>query len=504
MAPYLVQFVHKWNAMRLPELEAVAQLLGIEIRIDERGREALALDLKCVTDNDPLRRAVEVRECASIIVDFPSDDAVRRIASRLMLVDKISELWGHGSTWDEAFAMLEQNRRALIEPHDSPDKTFRIRIDAFGPKSASHTELIEMLLPRLKLSGRVQMKGADNTIIAYVDHTFRRVPGQQTRAPPRHVHIARRVAVAPGLGYADTFKLPERRFLGPTSMDHQLSMIIANQAHARPGALVLDPFCGTASILVGCAAFGARVLGCDLDARYLVGKGEGLTIGANFEQYHMEQPIGLVRADFAAEADCWRALPFLDAIVCDPPYGHRASSKKLADGSAELLREKHAQGDDTYIAKREPMEMNALLERLLDFAASRLVIGGRLVFLLPTTADMVGSAAPEHPVLRLHAESPQPISRRWCRRLVTMEKVRPHASEMRVSFERREASLFDTAKLGKLPPQAGSKEQRRRNKRAAAGEEDPPETYVRKRFRYLVIPTLAICIYGAIRHFARR
>lgn len=462
MRPYLVHFAHRWCAMRVPELESIAQLLGVELRIaDEEAKALLSMQLRSVI-HDPQRRSVtEALERASLIVYLRSDEDAVRLASRLVLVVQIVQLWGHGATWEEALAECACNTEALIAPHNRADRTFRVRVETFGCsyKTADQVSLIQRRLECLALLGKVQLKQADMTVVVYMDHALR----SALPTPPRHIYVGRRVATAPGISFADQFKLPDRRFLGPTSLDHQLAMIVANQAHARPGALVLDPFCGTASILVGCAAFGARVLGADLDARYLVGKGEGRTIHANFAQYGLTPPVGLLRADFAEEADCWRRLPFLDAVVCDPPYGVRASSKKLADGAAELL---HEDGKGDYVPRRERLDINPLLERLLCFAASRLVLGGRLVFLVPTTTDMRGTAVPEHPALELRAESEQPISSVWCRRLVTMEKVRPCTDGMRVSFHKREASLFDTRKVGKEAPSAAATS--RRAARAAA------------------------------------
>ncbi|KAG8469977.1 hypothetical protein KFE25_006432 [Diacronema lutheri] len=477
MAPYLVHFTHKWLAFRVPELEAVAQLMGIELALDdESAREELRQERRGVIGDPARRREAEARERADVVVHLRSDDDARRLASRLVLVQSIVALWGSGRTWDEVLARCAASAHERIEPYLTEDRTFRVRVEAFGCKYQTRdaVALMQTHLARLELKGTVRLKKPDNTVLVYVDHGMSGMPTPAT--PPRGIHVGRRIARAPGLSHADKFRLPDRRFLGPTSLDHQLSMVIANQAHARPGALVLDPFCGTASILVGCAAFGARVLGADLDARNLVGKGEGRTIWANFAQYGFAPPLGLLRADFSAASTCWRHVPFLDAIVCDPPYGVRASSKKLADGASDLL---HEPGHEEHVPMRERLNIEPLLDALLAFAASRLVIGGRLVFLLPTTTDMRGSAAPEHPALELRAESEQPISSRWCRRLVTMVKVRECAPGMHVSFERRAASLFDTAKLGRVAPSADS----RRAARAARAAHARTSADVRARAR---------------------
>lgn len=44
--------------------------------------------------------------------------------------------------------------------------------------------------------------------------------------------------------------LPRRLYLGPTSLEPLLALAMCNMAAVRPGAIVMDPFVGTGSILV--------------------------------------------------------------------------------------------------------------------------------------------------------------------------------------------------------------------------------------------------------------
>lgn len=50
--------------------------------------------------------------------------------------------------------------------------------------------------------------------------------------------------------------LKKRQFIGNTSMDAQLALIMANQAQVKPGDILLDPFVGSGSLLVAAAHFG--------------------------------------------------------------------------------------------------------------------------------------------------------------------------------------------------------------------------------------------------------
>jgi len=46
------------------------------------------------------------------------------------------------------------------------------------------------------------------------------------------------------------FDLKKRPYLGPTSMDNELALVMANMVLAGKGKLCFDPFVGTGSILV--------------------------------------------------------------------------------------------------------------------------------------------------------------------------------------------------------------------------------------------------------------
>lgn len=50
--------------------------------------------------------------------------------------------------------------------------------------------------------------------------------------------------------YYTRYNLKKRPYLGPTSTDHELAFLMANQAQVCPGDMVYDPFLGTGSIAV--------------------------------------------------------------------------------------------------------------------------------------------------------------------------------------------------------------------------------------------------------------
>jgi hypothetical protein len=96
----------------------------------------------------------------------------------------------------------------------------------------------------------------------------------------RHVFVVREVR---GCGRAmghrgardniDRFSLKKRKYLGPTSMDVELALLMVNMCMARKGDYVMDPFAGTGSVLVALGAFGAQpCFGADIDVRVLRGE----------------------------------------------------------------------------------------------------------------------------------------------------------------------------------------------------------------------------------------
>jgi len=106
----------------------------------------------------------------------------------------------------------------------------------------------------------------------------------------------------------------KRPFFHPTAMPAKLARCMVNLAQPKIGDLVLDPFCGTASILVEAWLIGCRVVGFDVQPRMVRGSLQNLL-------YYGVKPEGIAVADA-------RHLPVakVDCIVTDPPYGRSATT----------------------------------------------------------------------------------------------------------------------------------------------------------------------------------
>ncbi|MGB9913995.1 MAG: DNA methyltransferase [Candidatus Bathyarchaeales archaeon] len=108
----------------------------------------------------------------------------------------------------------------------------------------------------------------------------------------------------------------KKPFFHPSAMPSKLARCMVNLAHAKTGKLLLDPFCGTGSILIEAALIGCRVLGFDVQRRMAQGCRKNLA-------FFNIQPEGIAVADARKPP-----LTQIDCIATDPPYGRSATTLK--------------------------------------------------------------------------------------------------------------------------------------------------------------------------------
>jgi len=232
------------------------------------------------------------------------------------------------------------------------------------------------------------------------------------------------------------FSLKQRKYLGPTSMDAELSFIMTNLGHVAPGRMVLDPFVGTGSILLSCAVQGAFCVGTDIDIRILRGRSPDENIFANFRQFGLPRPE-LIRSDNAVYERHFRTTDdgLYDAILCDPPYGIRAGARKSGsrrEHVAPVLPENRS----THIAQTQPYPVEDVMADLLDVAARTLVTGGRLVYIIPSFAKDFDAAVdlPRHSCLELVHVCFQPLGPDLGRRMVALRKCADYDVSKRAEY----------------------------------------------------------------------
>ncbi|KAJ2723182.1 hypothetical protein GGI07_002817 [Coemansia sp. Benny D115] len=427
MSRFFVYFAHYHEDFRLAELNALATLEGVSIKYDE---------------------AQYSPESPFLMVEIGSAEQAAKLARRGILIRSIMEYWGSGSTYDEVFAEVREHsdRWGLYKTC-----SFKFTVDSFG-RSLSQEQKVAVInsFSFLKFEGPIRMKNPDAEFFVSEDYGESENPFPNEQ--PRKIWFGR-VVCRGSRDLIDRFDVKKRKYLGNTTMDAELSLVMANQALARPGTLIYDPFVGTGSFLLTCAHFGACTMGSDIDGRQIRGTAgfkRGVNgIKANLAQYQLGGRV-LDTAVFDVCRNPWRRGALFDAIVTDPPYGVRAGAKRLGrrngtlperslqtvDGVANHLR-------TDYYPPTVPYEMSDVISDLLEFAAQKLVVGGRLVYWLPTVADEYDPKdVPMHPAFRLVANSEQPFGS-WSRRLITLEKTM--ALEDCVDLEEQSREAHDPA-----------------------------------------------------------
>ena len=240
-----------------------------------------------------------------------------------------------------------------------------------------------------------------------------------------------------------------------------MALIMCNMIHARPGGVVWDPFCGTGSILIAAAHYGAMTLGTDIDIRVIRwGKkdkrtGQPVDVWTNFEDYGLPPPVGLVRMDLHKNswAGMARVEGTLQGVVGDPPYGVRAGDANRAGANDSRTEPSRPCPRLTRrITSRVPCRIPSRSAWTICWTARRGCSASaddwRFFWPAAASAEDAASAGadevPSHPAMELRASSMQLLSTRWGRRLVTFEKTRAYdveaaAEARRALAEAREA-----------------------------------------------------------------
>ncbi|XP_072913448.1 tRNA (guanine(10)-N2)-methyltransferase homolog isoform X2 [Hemitrygon akajei] len=349
---------------------------------------------------------------------------------RTVCAKSIFELWGQGRTHEELHNSLRNYPVDKMVPFLQQGSTYQIKVYAFN-KTLSHNERIQKIddLGFLPFQGTVKLKEPEHVFWLLEDYGT-----DPNNAPEKPFHIYFGRWVADGRReLINLYSVKKRHFIGNTSMDACLSFIMANHAKAEANSLIFDPFVGTGSLLVACAHFGAYVCGTDIDYNIIHGRGKASrknqkwrgpdeNIRANLRQYGLEKfYVDVLVSD--TSKNIWRKANIFDAIITDPPYGIRESTRKTGSQKGSI------KPAEEYIESHVPVSMNYHLSDifidLLNLAAENLVMNGRLVYWLPVyKLDYSEDVIPQHPCLKLISNCEQPLTTHTSRQLITMEKVK--------------------------------------------------------------------------------
>ncbi|KAF6213186.1 hypothetical protein GE061_010902 [Apolygus lucorum] len=419
---YILWFAYEHLDFRFQEIESIASLLNVDLTWIHKSAE------------NPFW-LVEVR----------SEEDVVKLTSRSVTLRYAIELWSSSSQREDFHDQLKSLPTAFTAPYFDENVSYKVKVEVFG-SSQTQAEKVQRIesFSYLPLKGPVKLNNPDVSFqyIEYYGHDTVNIPCE-----PHHFYFGRIVSE----GQRDLIKklsLKSRKFIGNTSMDPQLSLIMANQALVKNGSLVYDPFVGSGSLLIGAAQFGGLVMGADLDYLMVHGMSRPTrkqarhkprheeNILANMKQYGFaHRYVDVVVADFALPL--WHDSFKLDAIITDPPYGVREAVERLGTAKEDKnISDRHL---PTHIPCKIHYSMAQLLHDLLSFAAKHLRMGARLVTWIPVIRlEYDESQLPRHDCLRLIANSEQILSTNGSRRLLTYGKIGEPKEETRTIVEEEE------------------------------------------------------------------
>ncbi|KIJ49558.1 hypothetical protein M422DRAFT_161287 [Sphaerobolus stellatus SS14] len=368
----LLQFAQTHDEFRLPELQSVAETYGFEVGLPE---------------NPDITRPF-------MVVTLEEEKHAKLLAERCILVKSVLEYYASAPTYS---ALHEMNRTQcrLWQPHMQTPWKFSVTGYNQTIKKARQREVVEGF-SYMALEGRIDMQNPELELCVFEECASREYLSFVCVTRPRYegdgdfieVWFGRLIARGTARPLMHKYDVKKRAYYGNTSMDAEVSLLMANQTLAAPGKIIYDPFAGTGSMLYTAAEFGAFVVGSDIDGRQMRGKESAPGVFRAAKQYGFPERI-LDLATFDVTRNPWRCGALFDAIVTDPPYGVRAGAKRLGRKPGTPLRDSVTAMKDplSYVPPTHPYELSTLALDLVLLARYLLKPQGRLVFFLPTVTD---------------------------------------------------------------------------------------------------------------------
>ncbi|XP_011303591.1 tRNA (guanine(10)-N2)-methyltransferase homolog [Fopius arisanus] len=414
---YLLWFAHEHVDFRGAEIDSILNLFGIS--------------------QEHFKTIQRSNDKPYWIVECSEEATIQTIASRSVSLRYCIELYVRERDFSSVHSALRQIPRERWSKYARQDKTFRIVVETFC-KHISQSEKIEKIesFNYLQIEGQVRLNNPD--VSFYYMEYYGMKPDINTENP-EELFFGRLVATGQR-ELIQKLSLKTRKFIGTTSMDPQLSLLMANQAQVKRGDIVMDPFVGTGSLLVAAALFDGYILGTDIDFMMLHARtrptritqkkrSSDESVAANVKQYGKgEYYLDVIVSDFSQLL--WRSDMRVNAIITDPPYGVREATERIGTSKPNPTI------DETQAAAHIPSKIDYNLPHMykdiMKFAARHLEINGKLVCWFPVYREHYSEdQLPRHPCLKMTANSEQVLSNHASRRLLTYTKLRePHESDV--------------------------------------------------------------------------
>ncbi|KAI0821690.1 tRNA guanosine-2'-O-methyltransferase [Trametes gibbosa] len=414
LTQYLFVFAQVHEEFRVPELLSVAELYGFEIKFSE----------------DPKDPKATARPF--MVLELQNEEHARLLARRCILIRSVCEFYARGRTYDE----LHLRNRSCTQQWEkyATNTSFKFLVTAFNHTIPQwrQKDVVESF-DYMDWQGKIDMKNPEVTLVCYEEYRDKHGttrPKDEGDGEFEEVWFGRLIETGSARNLVKKFDVKKRVYYGNTSMEAEISLLMANQTLAAPGRLIYDPFVGTGSMAYTAAHFGAFFFGSDIDGRQMRGKAKQPGIVRAATQYGVASRI-MDLCTFDVTQNPWRCGELFDAIVTDPPYGVRAGAKRLGRRNPKLATDGpppiHVPrpDDQPYIPPTRPYELSELARDLVLLARYMLKPRGRLVFFLPTVTEEYKEVDVEAMLcegMELVANSLQDFGS-WGRRLITIRKT---------------------------------------------------------------------------------
>lgn len=191
---------------------------------------------------------------------LPDESAARQLASRSVSIRCIFELWSFATSLPTFHDTLKQYLKEHEANTDfaslfSKEKTFKVTVESYN-KHFTQAEKVEKIesMAYLPVLGDANLKKPD---VQWIYIEYYGLDANDVPELPFSILFGRWIADGNRSMIKD-ISLKTRKFIGNTSMEAQLSLLMANQVMAKKGDYVFDPFVGTGSLLVAAAKYGGK------------------------------------------------------------------------------------------------------------------------------------------------------------------------------------------------------------------------------------------------------